>query len=84
MLRDSKANLIDLPAGFHGNHPAYSTWVTNKLNDIAKTGLSYDKLMKFKREAISEIENAYQLWIDSGKSSSANMNEYFKRLNAQN
>ena len=82
MARDSKVNLLEVPAGFHGNHPAYSKWVTRELEELARDGMTYEKLMDFKRKAVEEIEHAYKIWIDSGKSNNANMNEYFKKLNS--
>lgn len=36
LKRDGKMNRMDLPAGFHGNHPQYSEWVARKLDDINK------------------------------------------------
>ncbi len=32
--RDSKKNLIEIPEGFHGNHPQYSKWIENQINTI--------------------------------------------------
>jgi len=33
MKKNAKDNLINIPAGFHGNHPAYSDWIKDKINE---------------------------------------------------
>ena len=35
--RDSPENLIDLPEGFHANHPQYSEWIQKQIKKIEET-----------------------------------------------
>ena len=84
MARDGKMNLIDLPVGFHGNHPAYSDWINEKIT-IAQNGtLTYDKILQIQKEAVIEIEKAYKIWEKQGCKPSDNMNAYFKKLLSNN
>ena len=80
MARDGKMNLIDLPVGFHGNHPAYNKWIENKLLMHTNGRLTYDAILQVQKEAVVEIEKAYKAWINQGSMPSANMNEHFKAL----
>ena len=78
MERDSKYNRIELPAGFHGNHPAYTAWIREKLTAAMNKGrLTPDDIYKIKKEALLEIEIAFEYWRKTGD----NMNDYFKILN---
>lgn len=70
--------LLEVPAGFHGNHPAYNEWITRKLNDSRINGrLLPESVQKVRKDAEIEIEGAYKLWKETG----VNMNSYFKNLN---
>lgn len=35
--RDSPENLIDLPEGFHANHPQYNEWIQKQIKKIEET-----------------------------------------------
>lgn len=72
-------NLKLVRAGFHGNHPAYSTWITNELNKTMEkeSRLTPQSVNEIITEAKIEIENAYKNYKLTGE----NMNTYFKKLN---
>ncbi|MXN91126.1 hypothetical protein GR160_07770 [Flavobacterium sp. Sd200] len=73
MKRDGKANLIDLPVPFHGNHPQYNKYVTNLLeqmkSDIGITPGSIENLQGHLRGKIDEA-------LQSGQK----LNDYFRPL----
>ena len=77
-------NLMNLPAGFHGNHPQYSKWIEKELNDIKRThtSLPYSEVKDLIQRAQIEIGKAYDLWLKNGRDKAYNMNEYFRKLNA--
>ncbi len=76
-------NLIEIPAGFHGNHPAYSDWIHAKLQqNIGKGGITIDNLNELKNQAQKEISKALRKWEESGRT--INMNTYFKNINQKN
>jgi RHS repeat-associated protein len=69
---------IKVPAGFHGNHPKYSKWIENELNDIIKNEgkLTPDSVNKLIQKSTKEINNALLHYQITGE----NMNKYFERL----
>ena len=77
-------NRMELPAGFHGNHPQYSDWVARKLDDIKRENkaLSPSSVESLIEEAKIEIGRAYDIWLKNGRDKAYNMNEYFRKLNA--
>jgi RHS repeat-associated protein len=69
-------NLKKIPAPFHGNHPQYSIFVTNQLNNLKE--ISPASIKNLQKELSSMINQAY----DNYKSTGQNLNEYFRQLNA--
>ena len=66
-----------VPEKFHSNHPGYSKWITQKLNESRINGrLTPDSVKKVIEEAKVEINNAIQHWERTGE----NMNTYFNSL----
>ena len=76
MKRDSKENRMKLPSGFHGNHPAYSIWIDQQIQEAAiRDGrLTPDALNSIISNAKKEIQKAYNEYLTTG----VNMNSYFK------
>jgi hypothetical protein len=70
-------NLKKLPSGFHGNHPQYSTFVTNQLQAIEAGGISPGSIETLQKGLNSMINSAY----DNYKVTGQNLNEYFRALN---
>ncbi|MGZ3751541.1 MAG: hypothetical protein ACXVAU_09725 [Mucilaginibacter sp.] len=70
-----------LPVGFHGNHPAYNTYVLKRLNALQV--LNADDLIKaveiLNIELRHHIRDAYKLHKNTG--GLLNLNDYFKMLN---
>ena len=69
---------IELPEGFHGNHPAYSTWINERITDM--DNVSVESIEGLKKEALQHIDDAFQFW-NKNKTKENNMNSYFKKLN---
>lgn len=80
LVRDSGKNLKKLPNKFHGNHPAYSQWISMKLDRMAtsKNGITQEGIDKLLNEASRKINDAYDNFKKTG--GAENMNEYFKKL----
>ena len=80
LARDSGKNLKKLPNKFHGNHPAYSQWISMKLDRMAtsKNGITQEGIDKLLNEASRKINDAYDNFKKTG--GAENMNEYFKKL----
>ena len=73
-------NLFEIPAGFHGNHPAYSKWIRTQLDEYkSKGGITIDNLNELKNQAQKEITKARRQWEASDRT--INMNTYFKNKN---
>lgn len=64
-------NLIDLDKPFHGNHPAYSQYVREAVEDLkAKGNLTLQGLRDLQDELRGKINDA--------KGSGKNLNDHFK------
>lgn len=75
ILKNSGINLKKLPNRFHGNHPAYTNWVKNKIDDLLAEGdLTKEGLEGVIKEANIELNKAYKEFKESGQS----LNDYFK------
>jgi|GEM_PF-7076678 len=71
---DHAENLLDLPVPFHGNHPRYSKYVEEKIEDLIKSGkMNMQNLKKLQAELREEIEAIF-------KSGAKSLNEYYKNL----
>jgi uncharacterized protein CbrC (UPF0167 family) len=77
--RDSKKNLIEIPEGFHGNHPQYSKWIENQINNI-EGEITEEDIARIMNEAQEHINKAYDEYLINGK----NLNEYFRTINNNN
>ncbi len=78
LKRDSELNRIIVPSGFHGNHPAYSKWIEERLYQEMNNGrITPESVEKVINNATIEINKAYINFKKTGE----NMNSYFKRLN---
>ena len=77
--RDSKKNLIEIPEGFHGNHPQYSKWIENQINSIDGE-ITEEDIARIMNEAQEHINKAYDEYLINGK----NLNEYFRTINNNN
>ena len=73
--RDGAKNLIDIPEVFHGNHPQFSTWIENRINDI-KGEITEEDIVRIMKEAQEHINQAYEEYLTNGK----NLNEYFRTI----
>ena len=73
--RDSNKNLIEIPKGFHGNHPQYSKWIENQINNI-KGEITEEDIERIMKEAQEHINQAYEEYLTNGK----NLNEYFRTI----
>ena len=73
--RDSNKNLIEIPEGFHGNHPQYSKWIENQINNI-KGEITEEDIERIMKEAQEHINQAYEEYLTNGK----NLNEYFRTI----
>lgn len=80
LARDSGKNLKKLPNRFHGNHPAYSKWISAQLDRMAssKEGITQAGIDKLLKNANKRINEAYDNFRRTG--GKENMNEYFKKL----
>ena len=80
MLRDSGKNLKRLPNKFHGNHPAYSKWISIRLERMAlsKNGITQEGVDELLHEASRRINDAYDNFKRTG--GKENMNDYFKKI----
>ena len=80
LVRDSGKNLKKLPNKFHGNHPAYSQWISMRLDRMAtsKNGITQEGVDKLLHEASRKINDAYDNFKRTG--GKENMNDYFKKL----
>lgn len=79
LKKDSAENLLQLPAGFHGNHPAYNKWIQRQILDKTNGNrpLTIEELDVIKRNASREINRA----LDAYKNGSGlNLNKHFKNL----
>jgi RHS repeat-associated protein len=66
-----KSNLIKLDQPFHGNHPAYSDYVRERIQTLSDAGkLNNKELKKLQDDLISKINDA--------KQSGNTLNDYFK------
>ena len=74
--RDSNKNLIEIPEGFHGNHPQYSKWIENQINNI-KGEITEEDIERIMKEAQEHIYKAY----DKFKKDGYNLNDYFREIN---
>ena len=77
MDRD-KGNLVELPEGFHWNHPSYSDWIRDQIRDMRD--ISVESIEELKKNALRHINDAYPIW-NKNKTKENNMNSYFKKLN---
>ena len=77
--KDSKKNLIEIPEGFHGNHPQYSKWIENKINTI-EGEITEEDIARIMNEAQEHINKAYDEYLINGK----NLNGYFRTINNNN
>lgn len=64
--RDSKKNIIEIPEGFHGNHPQYSKWIENKINTI-EGEITEEDIARIMNEAQEHINKAYDEYLINGK-----------------
>ena len=80
LARDSGKNLKKLPNRFHGNHPAYSKWISAQLDRMAssKEGITQAGIDKLLKNATKRINEAYDNFRRTG--GKENMNDYFKKL----
>ena len=76
LKRDGAENLIDIPEGFHGNHPQYSKWIENQINTI-EGEITAEDIERIMNEAQEHIYKAYDKFIKDGY----NLNDYFKEIN---
>ena len=76
LKRDGAENLIDIPEGFHGNHPQYSKWIENQVNTI-EGEITAEDIERIMNEAQEHIYKAYDKFIKDGY----NLNDYFKEIN---
>ena len=74
--RDGAKNLIDIPEVFHGNHPQFSTWIENRINDI-KGEITEEDIVRIMNEAQEHIYKAYDKFMRDGD----NLNDYFREIN---
>ena len=76
------SNGIDLPKGFHGNHPAYTTWIDNYVNQyVEKFGeknLKQHLEEKLTPALRNKINEGLEIWK---KDQNQNLNDIFKELN---
>ena len=75
ILKNSGINLKKLPNRFHGNHPAYTNWIRERMSDLAADGFTKGGLQGVIKKANSEINKAYKEFQKSGQS----LNDYFKK-----
>ena len=68
-------NLKKLPTPFHGNHPQYNTYVTNRLNKIEN--ITEGSIQSLQRDLNSMLNTAY----DNYKATGQNLNDYFRQFN---
>ncbi|WP_317166072.1 RHS repeat-associated core domain-containing protein [Capnocytophaga canimorsus] len=73
--KPNKTNLIDLNKPFHGNHPAYSSYVREQVESMIKEN-------KFNLKNISELQKEMNIFIDDAlknyENTNMNLNDYFK------
>ena len=75
--RDSPKNLIDLPEGFHANHPQYSEWIHKQIKEIEETrDVTTDDINNIIYEAKCHFQIAWENYLETGD----NINDYFKTL----
>lgn len=75
MNLDAGNNLKKLPTPFHGNHPQYSSYVTDQLNALDK--VTPGSIQTLQKNLNSMINNAY----DNYKATGQNLNDYFRQFN---
>ena len=75
--RDGAKNLIDIPEVFHGNHPQFSTWIENRINDIKGEITEEEDIVRIMNEAQEHIYKAYDKYMRDGD----NLNDYFREIN---
>lgn len=80
MAFPSGKNLKKLPNKFHGNHPAYSQWISMQLDRMAtsKNGITQEGIDKLLRKASRKINDAYDNFKRTG--GKENMNDFFKKI----
>ncbi|CHR99419.1 Rhs family protein [Salmonella enterica subsp. enterica serovar Typhi] len=64
-------NLIDLDKPFHGNHPAYSAYVKDKISELIKN-------KKLSLTELRNLQDELRSKINAAKASGKNLNDYFK------
>ena len=77
-VMEKNKKIIRVPAGFHGNHPKYSKWIENELNDIIlnEGKLTPESVNRLIKKATDEINNSFIHYQKTGE----NMNTYFEKL----
>jgi len=66
----------ELGNGVHGNHPAYSTYVSNQFTDFEKYATNPQVAKEFiEKELIPDLKNK----IEKANKSGLSLNEYFKK-----
>lgn len=70
--------MIDLPEGFHANHPQYSEWIQKQIKEIEETrDVTTDDINDIIYEAKCHFQIAWENYLEKGD----NINDYFKTLN---
>lgn len=78
MELDGGFNLKKLPFPFHGNHPQYSNYVTEQLNEMVRNGnVSPGSIKTLQKNLNGMINQAY----DNYKATGENLNDFFRRIN---
>ncbi|MBQ0044557.1 MAG: hypothetical protein KBT05_05990, partial [Bacteroidales bacterium] len=77
LKRDGAENILSVPSGFHGNHPAYNKWIQNEISNILKTKPSLNEndvemLINKAKAMIDKAQESVQ------KGNTRNMNSFFK------
>ncbi len=68
-------NLKKLPTPFHGNHPQYNSYVTQRLNQMQN--VTPGSIQTLQKDFNGMINSAY----DNYKATGQNLNDYFRQFN---
>ncbi len=57
-LRDHEKNLMSLTTPFHGNHPSYSNYVSNQIENLVSKGpLTMDKMVGLQKKMRAQLDD---------------------------
>ena len=68
-----------LGEGLHGNHPAYTDWVTKQLSEFANDNIGYNT-KEASNYLLNDLIPLLRKKIADADASGLNLNEYFKTL----